>query len=229
MYRKSVPPDMSLFLAGLLICCTTLVACNKPPILQPDPDLARINSILAKRKEIESKVAKPVSRDFVIEEMSAMVAEPTQGTRISSKKHFVPTKDAAWSNAAGARALKIDTLLRPELHKYPPPSGGEVGGSVSTQNGEINGSYTIAESTAHCIQDPVTKKWLAVGFSRFNNINITTASHARQVFERFSTKKPNPTQSSTFLNPDDINWAFGVNDYTKIEPYSRRKPSNANR
>ena len=228
-HSVSVLSKKSPILAWLMIGCTTLVACNKQSILKPDPDIARINSILAKRNEIESRAGKPVSKDFLIEEMTAMVAEPTKGTRISSKDHFVPTKDAEWSNAASARALKIDTLLRSELYKHIPPSGGEVGGSVSTTHGELNGSFTTAESTVHCIQDPETKKWLAVGFSRSNKIHITTASHARLVFERFSSKRPNPTPRSTFLNPDDINWAFGVKDYTKIEPYSRRKPAYTTR
>jgi hypothetical protein len=224
MHRNAVPPNMSLFRAWLLICCTTLVACNKPSILKPDPDLARINSILAKRKAIEQSVAKPTYKDFTLDEMTAMITVPIYAHRVSTNDHHMPTRDMPWSVAMQTRTIKLDTILRPDGHRMPEFSAPNANASASVGpfSNEQTGAYYQAESVVHCIQDPATKKWLAIGFQRDHCLLGSRAGDTRTAVSNFPTKGHQRTPRSTFSNPEDIDWAFGVKDYTKIKPFSRQ-------
>ena len=199
-------------------------SCRKPLPSQPDVDAVRVQALLNKRKAIERNTKKPTYRDFVLDEMTAMLSEPIYAFRVSTKDHFTPTKDTGWSIAMQRRANKLDEALRPEGARTPAFNYPGGNSSVGPMSDGQTGAYYLAESVVHCIQDPHSKKWVAIGFHRDHVLLGSSVDYAKDQVQKFATKKINRTPRSTFLNPEDIDWAFGVDDYTKVMPYTRQPP-----
>lgn len=203
-------------------------SCRKPMPSQLAVDTVRIKALLNKRKAIELSTKKPIYRDFILNEMTAILSEPIYAYRVSTKDHFRPTKDLGWSVAMQRRAIELDEALRPEGARMPVFSYPGGNSSVGPMSDGQTGAYYFAESIVHCIQDPHSKKWVAIGFRRDHTLLGSSADYAKDQVQKFPTIRINRTPRSTFLNPEDIDWAFGVDDYTKVMPYTRQ-PSKRNK